>query len=54
MIMWILTCVVVFAAGYAASVYSWPTIKVWINGVAAEADKLRARVVKREAKLRDS
>lgn len=52
--MWILTCFVLFAAGYAASVYSWPTIKVWINGMAAEADRLRDRVAKLEAKLRNA
>lgn len=52
--MWIsMTCVVLFAAGYAASIYSWPKIMVWINGVAAEPDRLRDRVAKIEAKLRD-
>lgn len=51
--MWILICVVLFAAGYAASIYSWPAIKVWINGVAVEADTLRQRVAQLETKLRD-
>lgn len=51
--MWTLICVVVFAAGYAASVYSWPTINVWINGAAAEADRLRERVARLESRLRD-
>lgn len=50
--MWILTCIALFAAGYAASVYSWPTIKVWINGVTAEAERLRSRAAKLEAKFR--
>jgi len=50
--MWILTCVVLFAAGYAASVYSWPTIKVWINGARTESEKLRSRAAKLEAKFR--
>ena len=31
-----------FAAGYVACVYSWPTIKPWINGASAEAARLRA------------
>jgi hypothetical protein len=53
MIMWMLTCVAAFSAGYAASVYSWPTIKIWINGVAAEAGRFRARAADLEAKLRD-
>jgi hypothetical protein len=53
MIMWILICFILFAAGYAASVYSWPAIKVWTNGVAAEVDKFRERAAKLEGKLRD-
>lgn len=53
MIVWILTCVVLFAAGYAASVYSWPAIKVWINGAAAEIDRLRERAAALETKLRN-
>ena len=50
--MWILTCVILFAAGYAASVYSWATIKVWINGATTEAEKLRSRAAKLEANFR--
>jgi hypothetical protein len=52
MTMWILTCVALFAAGYAASVYSWPAIKVRVNGVTAEAKKLRDRAAGLEAELR--
>ena len=33
--MWPLFDAVVFAAGYVASIYSWP-IKLWVNGVQAE------------------
>lgn len=51
--MWILTCVVPFAAGYAASVYSWPTIKIWINGAAAEINRLRERAAALESKIRN-
>ena len=51
--MWIVTCLVAFVAGYAASIYSWPMIKVWINEVAAESGRLRDRLAKLETKLRD-
>jgi hypothetical protein len=53
MIMWMLTSVVVFAAGYAASIYSWPAIKVWINGMTAEVERVRQRLTQLEAKLRE-
>jgi hypothetical protein len=32
-----------FAAGYVASIYSWPRIKLWVNGVHAEIAGLEAR-----------
>ena len=51
--MWVLTCILLFAAGYATSIYSWSAIKVWINRVAAEAERLRERVTRLKAKLRD-
>lgn len=51
--MWLLACVVLFTAGFATSVYSWPSIKVWINGASTEVERLRNRAVKLEAKLRD-
>jgi len=41
-----------FAGGYAASVYTWPTIRIWINGVSAEAAHLRATAQQLETKLR--
>ena len=50
--MWILLDAVLFAAGYTASIYSWPTVKVWINGVSAEAVSLRAKAAALEAKIR--
>jgi hypothetical protein len=43
MIMWTLLDAVVFAAGYAASIYSWPKIKLWINGAETEIAGLEAR-----------
>ena len=44
--------VLVFAAGYAASIYSWPAVKVWINGATAEVADLRARAVALESRIR--
>ena len=35
--------VVIFAAGYAASIYTWPWLRLQMNGAAAEYDRLRAR-----------
>jgi hypothetical protein len=52
MTMWILIDVLVFTAGYIASIYSWPIIKVWINGVTTEAATLRLRAAALEAKIR--
>lgn len=44
--------VLAFAAGFAASVYSWPLIKVWINGVTAEAATLRAQAMALESRIK--
>lgn len=52
MTMWILFDGLLLAAGYAASIYSWPTIKVWANGVTGEAANLRVRAAQLEAKIR--
>jgi len=52
MTVWIFLDAALFAAGYAASIYSWPAIKVWVNGVSAEAIKLRAKAAALEAKIR--
>jgi hypothetical protein len=41
-----------FAAGYVASIYSWPIIKMWVNGVSAEVVSLRAKATALEAKIR--
>lgn len=40
--MWPLFDAVVFAAGYVASIYSWPRIKLWVNGAQAEISRLEA------------
>ena len=50
--MWIFLDTALVAAGYAASIYSWPTIKVWVNGVSAETISLRAKATALEAKIR--
>jgi len=52
MIMWNLFDVALFAAGYVASIYSWPKIRIWINGISAEAADLRQKAAQLEAKLR--
>jgi hypothetical protein len=43
MTMWNVFDVIVFAAGYAASIYSWPRIKLFVNGAQAEIASLEAR-----------
>ena len=53
MTMWILTLFVAFVAGYVASVYSWPSVKLWIDGAATEAARLREHAAKLAAKLRN-
>lgn len=50
--MYALFDVLVFAAGFAASVYSWPLLKVWINGVTAEAASLRAKAAALESRIK--
>ena len=34
--------VVIFAIGYVASVYTWPWLRLKVNGAATEYDRLRA------------
>jgi hypothetical protein len=53
MTMWTLFDIVLFAAGYLASIYSWPTIRVWANGVTEETQRLRAKAERLEADFRD-
>lgn len=50
--MWTFLNFLSFAAGYAASIYSWAVIKVWINGLAAEAASLRAKATQLESRIR--
>jgi hypothetical protein len=49
--MWTFFDAVLFAAGYVASIYSWPRIKVWVNGAQAEIANLEARVAALKAVL---
>jgi hypothetical protein len=43
-----------FAGGYAASVYSWPQIRVSAIGFTAEINQLRARAKLLEDQLREA
>jgi hypothetical protein len=49
--MWTFFDAVVFAAGYIASIYSWPRIKVWVNGAQAEIASLEAKAAALKAVL---
>jgi hypothetical protein len=49
--MWTFFYVVLFAAGYVASIYSWPKIKIWVNGTQAEIASLEARATALKAVL---
>ena len=44
--MWIFLDAVLVAAGYVTSVYSWPSIKIWINGASTEAANLRQKAAR--------
>jgi outer membrane murein-binding lipoprotein Lpp len=41
-----------FAGGYAACIYSWPTVKIWANGISAEVVSLRAKAQQLENRIR--
>ena len=41
-----------FAAGYMASIYSWPAIRLHAIGLAAEIEQLRARARTLEDKIK--
>jgi hypothetical protein len=40
------------AAGYVASIYTWPRLRPWLIGVENEIDDLRAKARALESKLR--
>lgn len=50
--MWIFLGAVLVAAGYIASIYSWPNIRIWTNGASTEAANLRQKAAWLEARLR--
>jgi hypothetical protein len=52
MTMWILFDAAVFVAGYVASIYSWPRIKVWLNGTQAEIANLEAKAAALKSALK--
>lgn len=41
-----------FAGGFVASIYAWPTIRGWVNGLEAEAEALRQKARDIEAAIR--
>jgi hypothetical protein len=41
--MWTFFDTAVFAAGYVVSIYSWPRIKLWVNGAETEVASLEAK-----------
>jgi hypothetical protein len=49
--MWTLFNAVVFAAGYAASIYSWCRIELWVNGAQTEIANLEAKAAALKAAL---
>lgn len=49
--MWTIFDVVVLAAGYVASIYTWPRIKLWVNGAQTEIASLEARAAALKAAL---
>jgi hypothetical protein len=51
MTMWTFFDVVLFAAGYVVSIYSWPNVKIWVNGIQTEIDNLEAKAAALKAVL---
>ncbi len=49
--MWTFVDAILFAAGYAVSIYSWPRIKLWVNGAKAEIASLEAKAAALKAAL---
>lgn len=47
-----LVAILALAAGYVGAVYSWPAVRVWIVGAAAEVTALRRRAADLEARLK--
>jgi hypothetical protein len=49
--MWTFFDVVLFVAGYVVSIYSWPRIKIRVNGAQAEIASLEAKAAALRAVL---
>ena len=49
--MWICFDVVVFVVGYVASIYSWPAIKLSVNGARTEITSLEAKAAALKAAM---
>ncbi len=49
--MWTIFDAVVLAAGYVASIHTWPRIKLWVNGAQTEVASLEARAAALKAAL---
>lgn len=47
----VIVLLVVFAAGYAASIYSWPKVHLWIVGVETAVRSLEERIKVIKAKI---
>ena len=44
--------VLILIAGYVAAIYTWPRVKVIVNGLENEARALRAKALDLEAKIK--
>jgi hypothetical protein len=51
MTMWTMFDAVVLFAGYVASIYTWPRIKLWVNGAQTEIASLEAKAAALKAAL---
>jgi hypothetical protein len=49
--MWNVFDAFVLAAGYVASIYTWPRIKLWVNGAQTEIASLEAKAAALKAAL---
>jgi hypothetical protein len=49
--MWTVFDAVVLAAGYVVSIYTWPRIKLWVNGAQTEIASLEAKAAALKAAL---
>lgn len=44
--------IAMFAGGFAASIFTWPKLKLWANGAMTEATNLRAKAAAIEAAVK--